>query len=160
MVLAAAPATAQSRIAILDATGISVLDTTTGQLRARFQLPLGPDEYPGHISASPDGARLLVTAANGAEPWPLFGVLYVLDAVTGEVMARVPGPASNGKPAVLPDGTHAFSVHVPGLDYHYVDLFTFTTRVYSYRSIPAAMGLSSSCTLTAARCTSSVESTR
>ena len=132
VVLAAAPATAQSRIAILDTTGISVLDTTTGQLRARFELPLSPEEHLRNITASADGARLLVTSQAGAG-----GVLYVLDAVTGGVIARVPGRPSNGNPVVLPDGARAFTVSVDP-EYWFrastittVDLSTFTTQVYS-----------------------------
>ena len=110
VVLAGAPAAAQSRIAILDGTGVSVLDTTTGQLRARFELSLPSLERPYGINASADGNRLLVTTSEitASEYEGTRGALYVLDAVTGERLARVPTPPSHRKPMVAPDGSRAF----------------------------------------------------
>ena len=141
----AAPVAAQSRIAILDATGITVLDTTTGQVRARFELSLPPEEYPGGINATADGARLLVTTSWGTTSRyeKRKGALYVLDAVTGERLARVSTPPSSRKPLVLPDGSRAFLVSedtvFEGTLYGdrasiitSVDLSAFTVHSYSW----------------------------
>ena len=94
LLLAARPAVAQSRIAILDATGVSVLDTTTGQERARFPLELEPQETPKTIVASADGARLFITTAIPASGQAF---LHVLDASTGERLARISTPRTTGK---------------------------------------------------------------
>ena len=106
----ASPAAAQSRIAVVDTTGVTVLDTTTGQERAHFPLQLDPGEVPNAITVTPDGGRLLVTttsATSGGFP-NLLSFLHVLDASTGDRLARISTPWSRGKAVVLPDGSRAF----------------------------------------------------
>jgi DNA-binding beta-propeller fold protein YncE len=99
----AVPASAQSRIAIVDATGISILDTGDGTERARFPFALPSGETFAGFEASADGGRLYVTAAlsNAA-------ALYVIDASTGENVARIQIPNGFRKAAVTPDGSRAF----------------------------------------------------
>jgi hypothetical protein len=110
LVVFATPAAAQSRIAILDATGVSVLDTSTGEVRARFPLQLEPEEAPSAIASSADGARLFVTTSIPATaefaPEPVF--LHVLDASTGDRLARISTPRAYGRAVVTPDGSRAF----------------------------------------------------
>ena len=54
-------AQAQSRIAIVDATGISILDTGDGTERARFPFALPSGETFAGFEASADGGRLYIT---------------------------------------------------------------------------------------------------
>lgn len=139
LLLAARPAAAQSRIAILDGTGVSVLDTTTGQERARFPLELESGEAPVAIATSLDGGRLFVTTQNPAG----YGYsmpktfLHVLDASTGDRLARISTPWSSGKAVVLPDGSRAFLAGtIPGDGFNgsaltTVDLASNSVQVYN-----------------------------
>ena len=104
----AASARAQSTVAILDATGISILDTGTGQQRARFPLTLTPGEIPTTIAASADGSRLFVTTTLTATT----GAVHVFDRVSGARIARLATSNSSiaGRVAPTTDGRHAYFV--------------------------------------------------
>ena len=135
----ATPAAAQSRIAILDGTGVSVLDTATGQARARFELQLQAQETPFAISSSPDGARLFITTRTvSAESF-----LHVLDVSTGDRVARISASWLTGKAVVTPDGSRAFltagKVNNPtlGTTITTVDLTTMTAQVTALSSLEA-----------------------
>jgi DNA-binding beta-propeller fold protein YncE len=96
-------ARAQARIAVIDASGISILDSGDGTERARFPFALPSGETFEGFEASADGGRLYVTASlsNAA-------ALYVIDASTGENVARIQIPNGFRKAAVTPDGSRAF----------------------------------------------------
>ena len=134
----AAPAAAQSRIAILDGTGVSVLDTTTGQAQARFELQQRqPQEHPFGVTASADGARLFITtsASEILQAPSSEAFLYVLDASTGDQLARISTPWITGKAVVTPDGSRAFLTSRKVGDFFasttmtIVDLATMTSQV-------------------------------
>ena len=81
------------------------------RIRARFPLQLEAQETPSAIASSADGARLFVTASIPATigrfaPEAVF--LYVLDASTGDRLARIPTPRSYDKAVATPDGSRAF----------------------------------------------------
>ena len=86
LVCAAPAARAQSSVAVLDLTGVSILDTGNGQQLARFALVLQPGETPTTIAASADGSRLFVVTTLTA----FTGALHVLDRDTGASLARFP----------------------------------------------------------------------
>ena len=99
-------ARAQSSIAILDATGVSILDTTNGQPLARFTLTLQPGETPRTLAASADGSRLFVTTRLAA----FTGALHVLDRDTGASLARfaVLQSSMEGRAAPTNDGKQVY----------------------------------------------------
>jgi hypothetical protein len=107
LVGAAPAAHAQSSIAILDATGVSILDTSNGQQQARFALPLQTGETPKALAASADGARLFVTTTFTTS---YTGALLVLDRDTGATVARFPTSNSTviGRVAPTSDGKQVY----------------------------------------------------
>ena len=102
----ATSARAQSTVAVLDPAGISILDTGTGQQRARFPLTLQSGETPTTIAASADGSRIFVTTTLTYAT----GALVVLDRVTGATVARLTTTKSIVQGRVNPtgDGTLAY----------------------------------------------------
>ena len=115
-----------------------MLDTATGQQQARFELQLAALETPRTIATSADGSRLFITTSPFDHPFVGSSsetFLHVLDASTGERLARIATPWAYGKAVVTPDGSRAFLLSanvphtLPTTTMTIVDLATFTSQL-------------------------------
>lgn len=111
LTIAATPASAQSWIAIRDASSIIIIDSATGNARAQFPFVLPSNESNVRMGATEDGLHLYVQTTINRANDAHDSALYVIDATTGHQLNRVEIPDTlGGRVVVAPDASRAYSI--------------------------------------------------